>query len=106
MDEKKLEQPDVSPEQLIKDRDTSIDKTKDNISFLNKELKYKENQLKGKIVERNQSTLYNVTSFPIDDKKPRHVLEIEVGMIKKIIEAKENQLKTMEELQVEDKKKL
>lgn len=106
MDEKKVEQ-EVSLEQTIKDREISIGKTKDNLSFLKKELKYKTDQLtNNKIIERNQSGLYNITSFPIDDIKPKHVLEIEIGMIQKIMEAKQDQLKIMEELQIEDEKKL
>lgn len=96
-------QPEVPLEQVIKDREVSIDKTRDNLIFLNKELKYKEDQLKGEIIERNQSGLYNITSFPMDDKKPKHVIEIEIGMIKKIIKAKEENLKIMDDLQKESK---
>ena len=97
--------PEVPLSQIIKDREVTMDKTEDNIEYLTAEKEYKENQLKTEITEENISELYNLVSHPIDHKKPRHVLEIEVGMIKKILDAKEKSLKVMKELQVEDKKK-
>ena len=97
-------EPEVSIEQTIIDREITMEKAADNIEWLNAELKYKEDQLKTKIVEENISELYKLVSFPLDHKKPRHVLKIEIGMTKKIIKAKEESMKIMKELQAEDKK--
>lgn len=91
--------------QAIKDREISIEKAIDNVKWLGEELKYKENQLKTGILEENISELYSLVSFPIDKKKPKHVIEIEIGMLIRGILAKEQSLKIMKRLQVEDKKK-
>ncbi len=99
-----LPEPDVPLAQIIKDRAVSMEKTEDGINWITEEIKYKENQLKNKIVEENTSQLYTLLSFPKDNKKPRHVLEIEVEMLKGAKTGKEKSLKIMKELQVEDKK--
>ena len=99
-------EPEVSIEQMIIDREITMVKAADNIDWLNAELKYKEDQLKNGIKEKNISELYKLVSFPLDDKKPRHVLKIEIGMTKRIIKAKEDSMKIMKELQIEDIKKL
>ncbi len=91
--------------QAIKDRAVSLEKATDGVKWIKEEVKYKENQLKKGITEKNLSELYNLVSFPSDDKKPKHVLTIEIEMLKKGIAAKEESIKTMNELQVEDKKK-
>ncbi len=95
---------EISVEQTIIDREITMEKTLDNIEWLNAELEYKEDQLKNGIKEKNISELYKLVSFPLDDKKPRHVLEIEIGMTKRIIQAKEESMEIMKELQVKDKK--
>ena len=104
MGEQKI--PEVPIEQTIIDRKITMEKAADNIDWLNAELKYKENQLKKGIVEENISELYKLVSFPLDHKKPKHVLKIEIEMTKRIIEAKEESMKIMKELQAEDKKKV
>ncbi len=101
-----VEKEEVLIEQTIIDREISMEQAADNIGWLNAELKYKQDQLKKGIVEENISELYKLVSFPLDHKKPRHVLEIEVDMTKRIIKAKEESMKIMKELQAEDKKKV
>ena len=103
--EKSKLEPDVPLAQIIKDRAVSMEKTEDSINWIQKEIDYKANQLDKKIVEENISQLYNLVSFPLNHKKPRHVLEIEIGMLKKSREGKKKILETMQELQVEDKEK-
>ena len=101
----KIKEPDVPLSQIISDREVSIEKTSETIDCWTVEKKFKENQLKTEIVEENISTLYNLVSFPINKKKPKHVIEIEVEMLERNIKKKNQELKIMEELQVEDKKK-
>jgi len=104
---KKIEvpQPDVPLSQIISDREVSMEKTADSIEWIQEEIKFKDDQLDSEIIEENNSQLYTLLSFPINKKKPRHVLKIEVAMLKKAVKGKEKTLKIMKELQVEDKKK-
>ena len=101
MNEEKI--PEV--QQIMKDREVSIEKAADTINWMTEELKYKEDQLDNEIIEENVSQLYNLISFPKDRKKPRHVIKIEVGMIKRVIKAKKKTIKIMEELQRIDQAK-
>jgi len=100
-----LPQPDVPLSQIISDREVSMEKTADSIEWIGEEIKFKEDQLDNEITEENISQLYTLLSFPKDKKKPRHVLKIEVAMLKKAKKGKEKNLKIMQELQVEDKNK-
>ena len=102
----KEEEPVVSIEQTIATREVSMEKANEFITNLNAEIKYKENQLKTKIVEENCSNLYELVSFPLDHKKPRHALKIEIEVLKGRKKKHETNLKTMNELQLEDKKKV
>ena len=97
--DKKIPEPDVPIGQIIKDRKVSIEKTEDSIKWITEEIKYKESQLKKRIVEENISQLYSLVSYPLDHKKPRHVLKIETEMLTKAKKAKETSLKIMKELQ-------
>lgn len=105
---KKTEQiePEVSIEQIMSDRQISIDKTTETIECWSVELGYKEDQMDTKIIEENVSTLYNLVSHPSDHIKPRHVMKIEISMLKRNIKKKKAEVKIMNELQSEDKKKL
>ena len=107
MVKKKTEQiPEVSIEQIMSDRQVTIDKTSETLDCWTVELGYKEDQMNTKIIEENVSTLYNIVSHPLDHKKPRHVMKIEIDMLKRNIKKKEAELKVMKELQLEDTKKL
>ncbi|KKL14709.1 hypothetical protein LCGC14_2512950, partial [marine sediment metagenome] len=66
------------------------------------EIEYKENQLEKGIIEKNESTLYNLASFPKDEVKPRFVLDIEISMMKQMLIEKEESLKIMKELEKEN----
>lgn len=103
--EKHPELVDVPLSQIISDRAVSIEKTADGINWIGEEINYKENQIDSEIIEENLSQLYNLVSFPLNKKKPKHVLKIEIEMLKKAKKGKEKSLKIMEELQVEDRKK-
>ena len=103
MDETIKPEPEVHLSQIISDRAVSMEKAEESISWYQDEIDYKENQLKTKIVEENISTSYNLLSYPLDHKKPRHVLKIEVVMLKKLKKQKEDSLKIMKELQAKDK---
>ncbi len=100
-----IELEEVPLEQIIKDRAVSMEKAAESISWYQEEIDYKENQLNTKIVEENISTLYNLLSYPLDHKKPKHVLKIEVIMLKKLKKQKEDSLEIMKELQIEDEGK-
>ena len=107
MDEQKEVKSEVPIEQIIKDRAVSIQLAKDLIRYGDMEKKYKQDQLdKGKILENSQSTLYTTASFPKDDIKPEFVLKIEIEQLERRMKKAKKDLKIMEELQVEDKKKL
>ncbi|KKN19161.1 hypothetical protein LCGC14_0948470 [marine sediment metagenome] len=101
---KEIKEPEVSLNQIISDREVSIGNEAETIACWTEELKYKENQMDSEIVEENVSTLYNLVSFPKDKTKPRHVLKIEIEMLKRQIKKKKKILKIMQELQVEDEK--
>ncbi len=102
----KEEEPEVNIGQTIIDREISIENTENNIRWISGEVKFKEDQLKKEIVEENISELYKLVSFPLNHKKPEHVLKIEIEMLKKGIKAKNESLKIMRELQIGDIKKL
>ena len=93
---------EVPLEQIIKDREVSIEKTEDSIKWIGEEINYKENQIDNEIIEENISQLYNLVSFPKDKKKPKHVLKIEIEMLKKAKKRKERSLKIMKEIQIKD----
>lgn len=99
---KRLKKDKVSEEQILQDRKVTIQKTEVNISCLEKEIEYKENQLEKGIIEKNESTLYNLASFPKDEVKPRFVLDIEISMMKQMLIEKEESLKIMKELEKEN----
>ena len=99
MAKKKELEPEVSPEQIIQDREITMEKTADAINWITEEIKYKEDQLDNEVIEENISQLYNLVSFPKDKKKPRYVLKIEVEMLKKARSGKKKNLKIMKELQ-------
>lgn len=105
MSKKNEKEPEVPLSQIISDRGVTIEKTIDSIKWIQEEIEFKENQLDNVITEENISQLYNLVSFPMDKKKPRHVLKIEIEMLKKAIKGKKNNFKIMQELQIEDKKK-
>ena len=102
----KEEEPEESIKQIMSDRQVSIDKTSETVECWTIELEYKEDQMDNEILEENVSTLYNIVSHPKDHKKPRHVMKIEIGMLKRNIKKKKEELKVMKELQLEDKEKL
>lgn len=102
MGKKKL---DVPLSQIISDRAVSMEKTEDSIKWLGEEIIFKDDQLDKEIIEENTSIMYVLTSFPSDNKKPRHVLKIEVEILKRKRSNNKKTLKIMEELQVKDKKK-
>ena len=101
----KEKEPEVTLEQTIKDREVSIEKTIDSINWIQEEIKFKDDQLDSVIIEENISQMYNLVSFPLNHKKPKHVLKIEVEMLKKVKKAKQKTLKIMEELQIKDEGK-
>ena len=73
---------EVPIEQTIATREVSMEKAREFITNLTAEIKFKENQLKKGIVEENCSNLYELVSFPLDHKKPRHALKIEIEVLK------------------------
>ena len=99
-------EPEVNIEQTIATREVSMEKANEFITNTTEEIKYKEDQLKKGIVEENCSNLYELVSFPLDHKKPRHALKIEIEELNRRKKKHETNLKIMKELQVEDKKKL
>lgn len=103
--EKHPELVDVPLSQIISDRAISIEKTVDSIKWIGEEINYKEDQIDSEIIEENISQLYTLLSFPLNKKKPKHVLKIEIEMLKKAKKGKLKSIKIMEELQVEDKRK-
>ncbi len=111
MDERKSDlskggpEPEVPLEQIIATRKVSMEKAREFITQTSEEIKYKENQLKTKIVEENCSNLYELVSFPLDHKKPRHALKIEIEILEKRKKKHETNLEVMKELQKEDEGK-
>ena len=96
---------EVPLSQIIADREISIEKTEDSINWITEEINYKEDQIDSEIVEENISQLYNLVSYPKDKKKPKHVLKIEIQMLKKAKKNKEKSVKIMKELQLKDEEK-
>lgn len=96
---------EVPLSQIIKDRAVSIQKTGESIKWIIEEIKYKEDQIDSEIIEENISQLYNLVSFPKDKKKPKHVIKIEIEMLKTGKKSKEKTLKIMKELQITDERK-
>ena len=98
-------EPEVSLSQIISDREITIEKIKDKIKWYQEEINFKNDQLDKEIIEENVSQLYTLVSYPLNHKKPRHVVKIEIEILKKIKKNQEKQLKVMKELQIEDKAK-
>ncbi len=106
MDEEDKPAEEIPLEQIMATREVSMEKANEFITQLTAEIKYKEDQLKTKIVEENVSNTYELKSFPLDHKKPRHTLKIEMEILKKQNEKHKKNLKVMQELQREDKVKI
>ena len=100
-----IELEEVPLEQIMATREVSMEKAKEFITNFKAEIKYKEDQLKNGIVEENCSNLYELVSFPLDHKKPRHALKIEIEVLKERKKKHEINLKVMRELQKEDEGK-
>lgn len=94
--------------QFIKDmkeeRRLKLKKAEIDLKMRNRELAYKQVQIKDKSMEKNESKLYNLVSFPKDDLKPKFVLENEVDMLNFMIKEKEKEIKNMKELEEQDAK--
>ena len=105
MNKPEIKEPEQTLQQIIATREVTMQKAREFQKQLTAELKYKQDQLKNEIIEKNISQLYDLRSFPLDDKKPKHVIEIEIDILKSDKKKFEDNLKVMEELQVEDKKK-
>lgn len=87
---------------MTKERKDRLKKTEEAIAIDQKELAYKKIQFKGEVVEKNQSVLYNLRSFPKDDLKPKFVLEIEINMIEESIKKREEIIKNIKEAEEKD----
>ncbi len=91
-------------EQIKEERKDKLDKSRIDLKMNQRELAFKMAQIATGVLEKNESKLYNVVSFPKDDLKPKHVLENEIDMIKFHLIQKEKEIKNMEDLEKEDVK--
>ena len=89
-----------SEEQLIHDREQSKRILEVDIDCLVSEKKYKQDQLtSGKILEKNESRLYNCSSYPKDGVKPRFALENEIRVINRLLNDKHSQLANIKKIE-------
>ncbi len=88
----KLFQADMKEEREINLIQKNLD-----IRKLERELIYKETQIKTGSLEKNESKLTNLLSFPKDELKPKFILESEAEVIKVMLGKKREELKNMEE---------
>ena len=88
--------------ELRETRQDKLEKTKIDLKMNERELAYKKAQIGSVVLERNESKLYNLVSYPKDDLKPKHVLENERDMIEFQIKNKMKEIKNMEEQEEED----
>lgn len=91
-------------EDMKEERRLKLKKAEIDLKMRNRELAYKQVQIKDKSMEKNESKLYNLVSFPKDDLKPKFVLENEVDMLNFMIKEKEKEIKNMKELEEQDAK--
>ncbi len=90
--------------QMKEQRAENIAKAKIDLKMYGRELTYKKVQLDGTVIEKNESKIYIIRSFPKDDIKPKYVLECEMDIINAQIKQKKEEIKNMEELEDQDVK--
>ena len=101
--DKKEVKDEISKEQIIYNRKQSKRILKVDMECLRREKGYKQNQLSsGKVVEKNESKLYNASSFPKDEVKPKFILENEIKVIERLLEEKQDQLDNLKKSEEED----
>ena len=83
-------------------RSDKLEKSELDLKMLKRELAYKQAQLSSDSIEKNESKIYNILCSPIDDKKPKFVLENERDMIVIMIDRKEKEIKNIKELEEKD----
>lgn len=87
---------------MKKERKDNLEKAKIDLRMNERELAYKTAQLGTDILEKNESKLSNIRSFPKDDIKPKFVLENEIETIQFQIKKQRQKIKNMEETQKDD----
>ena len=82
---------------MREERESNLIQKQLDIKKLERELIYKETQIKTGSLETNESKLTNLLSFPKDELKPKFILESEAEVIKVMLTKKREELKNMEE---------
>ena len=97
---KQLAKDGITEEQLEHNRKQQKKVLEVDIQCLGREKKYKQDQLdSGNILEKNESRLFNTSSFPKDEVKPKFILENEISVIDRLLIDKQNQLDNLKCLQ-------
>ncbi len=84
-------------EQMKETRKENLGKAKADLKMYERELAYKRVQVEGEVIEKNESKIYNIRSFPKDDIKPKFVLENEIDILNAQLRKKKEEIKNMEE---------
>jgi len=78
----KMEVPEEkSEEQLAYERKITIARINNDLRMIERERLFKQIQIDGTVVERNESKYYNGSTFTKDDIKPKFILENEVDIL-------------------------
>ena len=95
-----LKKDGISQEQLEYERKNTKRILKVDIGCLTAEKKYKQDQLdSGEILEKNESRLFNTSSYPKDEVKPKFILENEIKVINRLLEDKQEQLENITKME-------
>lgn len=97
------EKVELTREQIAYERKITIERTELDIKMMTREMIFKKAELNsGEIVEKNESNIYQMSTFPKDEKKPSFVIENEIDILERRIYEKQSQIDKIKQLELED----